>query len=146
MYKTVLCAIGLGSRERAEHLLDTSKGLLANDGILHVVHVVERFASFTMKAPDDATIAVIGDAEQKLRALCKQLSIPGLVHVRTDRAAETILEVAAEVEADLIVMAAHRADVLDHIFGSTVDHVAHHARCSIHIDRISQTAISGAKR
>ncbi|WP_454854571.1 universal stress protein [Rhizobium binxianense] len=136
MFKTIVCAIGLGSRERAEHLLRTSQALLATDGNLHVVHIVERFPSFAVQAPNEWTIGVIRDAEQKLSTLCKQLSITAIVHVRTGRAAETVLEIAEEVSADLIVMADHRSDILDHVFGSTVDRIAHHARCSIHIDRL----------
>jgi nucleotide-binding universal stress UspA family protein len=72
--------------------------------------------------------------------LCKQLSVPALVHVRTGRAADTILAIAAEMSADLIVVAAHTPDVLDHVFGSTVDHIVHHAKCSVHIDRILPAA------
>ncbi|MBB3384302.1 nucleotide-binding universal stress UspA family protein [Rhizobium sp. BK609] len=34
------------------------------------------------------------------------------------------------------MVAAHTNDVFDRVFGSTVDHIVHHAKCSVHIDRI----------
>ncbi|AYG63579.1 universal stress protein [Rhizobium jaguaris] len=135
MYKTIVCAVGLGSRERAEHLVRTAQTLLDTDGTLHVVHVVERFPSLVRQGPDDWAVSVIDEAEKKLSLLCRQLSVPALIHVRTGRAADTILAIAAETKADLIVVAAHVPDVLDRVFGSTVDHVARHAKCCVHIIR-----------
>jgi len=41
MFNTVFCAIGMGSRERVHHLIDTSRELLAPGGILHFVHAVD---------------------------------------------------------------------------------------------------------
>ncbi|MDK4741275.1 universal stress protein [Rhizobium sp. LEGMi198b] len=136
MYKTIVCAVGLGSRERAEHLVRTAQSLLETDGSLHVVHVVERFPSITSQEPDGWAVSVIDEAEKKLSQLCKQLSVPALIHVRPGRAGDTILAIAAEVKADLIVVAGHRPDVLDRVFGSTVDQIMHHAKCCVHVDRI----------
>ncbi|GAJ92293.1 universal stress protein [Agrobacterium rhizogenes] len=140
MYKTIVCAVGLGSKERAEHLVRTAYALLNTGGILHVAHTVERFPSLVQQRPDDWAVSIISEAEEKMSQLCKQLSVPALVHVRTGRAADTILAIAAEMSADLIVVAAHTPDVLDHVFGSTVDHIVHHAKCSVHIDRILPAA------
>lgn len=136
MYKTIVCAVGLGSRERAEHLVRTAQALLDTDGSLHVVHVVESFPSLVSQGPDDWAVSVIDEAEKKLSLLCKQLSVPALIHVRAGRAADTILAIAAETKADLIVVAAHASDILDRVFGSTVDHIMHHAKCCVHVDRI----------
>ena len=138
MYRTILCAVGLGSRERAEHLLLTARSLLEPEGRLHVVHGVERFPSRDAQCPDGWAIAVIAEAEQKLLTLCEALSIEGEVKVRAGRASEAILAIASEVGADLIVLSAHRPDLLDHVLGSTVDYVVRHARCSVLIDRDAQ--------
>ncbi len=140
MYKTIVCAVGLGSRERAEHLVRTACALLNTDGTLHLAHTVERFPSLVTQGPDDEDVSVISEAEEKLSQLCRQLSVPALVHVRTGRAADAILAIAAEMRADLIVVAAHAPDILDRVFGSTVDHIVHHAKCSVHIDRLMPAA------
>lgn len=135
MYRQIICAIGLGSRESAEHIMRTSYSLLAPGGALTVAHVVDRFAT-TQDNPDSWAVSVISEAEEKLTMLCKQLDIPALVHVRSGPASRTLLTIAKERHADLIVVAAHRSDIFDRIFGSTVDHIIRHARSSVLIDRI----------
>ncbi|WP_168880173.1 universal stress protein [Rhizobium sp. P28RR-XV] len=138
MYRRIICAIGLGSRESAEHAIRTSYSLLAPGGELTVAHVVERFPT-TQDNPDSWAVSVIGEAEDKLTMLCKRLDIPAFVHVRSGPAARTLLTVAKERNADLIVVAAHRTDILDRIFGSTVDHIIRHAHSSVLIDRIENS-------
>jgi nucleotide-binding universal stress UspA family protein len=46
-----------------------------------------------------------------------------------------ILRVAAEVGADLIVMASHRPELVDHLLGSNAAHVVQHAKCSVLVVR-----------
>jgi nucleotide-binding universal stress UspA family protein len=145
MYARIICAIGLGSRERAEHLLRTSYSLLAPEGELTVAHIVERFPA-EQKCPDSWAISVIGEAEEKLNTLCKNLDIPAFIHVRSGSASRTLLKIAEEREADLIVVAAHASDIFDHIFGSTVDYVVRHSRSSVLIDRIGTSQIAKAER
>ena len=57
------------------------------------------------------------------------------VELRPGHAAELILRVAAEKEADLIVLG-HRGHFLrDHVLGSTADRVSEHADCPVMIVR-----------
>ncbi|WP_184364155.1 universal stress protein [Rhizobium sp. BK602] len=137
MYQRIMCAIGLGSREVAEHILRTSHSLLAPGGELTVAHVVERFPT-ARDNPDSWAVSVIGEAEEKLTLLCRRLDIPAFIHVRSGPASRTLLAIAKERHADLIVVAAHRSDILDRIFGSTVDHIIRHAHSSVLIDRIEK--------
>lgn len=139
MYDRVICAIGLGSRERAEHLLRTSHTLLKPGGQLTVVHVVERFPS-GHESPDEWAVSVIGEAEEKLNVLCRRLGITAAIDVRTGTASKTLLIIAKERKADLIVMATHASDIFDRIFGSTVEYVIQHAECSVLIDRGQRSA------
>ncbi|ENN86829.1 UspA domain protein [Rhizobium freirei PRF 81] len=137
MYTRIICAIGLGSRERAEHILRTSYSLLAPGGELTAAHIVERFPA-GQESPDGWAISMIGEAEEKLGTLCRRLDIPAFIHVRSGPAARTLLKIAKERNAELIVVAAHTSDIFDRIFGSTVDHVVRHARASVLIDRIGE--------
>ncbi|WP_312862898.1 universal stress protein [Rhizobium sp. P28RR-XV] len=89
---------------------------------------------------------MIGEAEERLSTLCKNLGIPAFVHVRSGSASRTLLKIAEEREADLIVVAAHASDIFDHIFGSTVDHIVRHARSSVLIDRIGVSHIASGQR
>ncbi|NTF45556.1 universal stress protein [Rhizobium rhizogenes] len=142
MYDRVMCAIGLGSRERAEHLLRTSQALLKPNGQLTVVHIVERFPS-GHESPDEWAVSVIGEAEEKLNALCRRLGITATIDVRTGTASKTLLIIAKESRADLIVLATHASDILDRIFGSTVEYVIRHAECSVLIDRAERSVTAG---
>ncbi|TXI04571.1 MAG: universal stress protein [Rhizobium sp.] len=134
MYDKIICAIGLGSRERAERLLRTSHALLTPAGELTVVHVIERFPS-GHESPSEWEVSVIKEAEEKLGALCRRLGITASIDVRPGNASKTLLAVAKEKKADLIVLATHNSDILDRIFGSTVEYVIRHAVCSVLIER-----------
>lgn len=138
MYARIICAIGLGSRERAERLLRTSQALLTPGGELTVVHVIERTPSADV-SPDNWAVSVIGEAEEKLNALCKRLGITASVDIRMGTASKTLLIAAKENKADLIVLATHASDILDRIFGSTVEYVTRHAECSVLIDRTEKS-------
>lgn len=141
MYDRVICAIGLGSRERAEHLLRTSHALVKPRGELTVVHVIERSPS-AHENPDEWAVSVIGDAEEKLNALCRRLGIAATIDVRTGTASRTLLLIAKEKKADLIVLATHASDILDRIFGSTVEDVIRHAECSVLVDRAEKSGMT----
>ncbi|MFK0164248.1 universal stress protein [Rhizobium sp. NPDC090279] len=134
MYDKIICAIGLGSRERAERLLFTSRSLLSTGGELTVAHIVERSPS-GHENPDDWAVSVISEAEEKLNALCRRLGITASIDVRLGTASKTLLTVANERNADLIVLATHTSDILDRIFGSTVEYVIRHAECSVLVER-----------
>jgi len=134
MYDRVICAIGLGSRERAEHLLRTSNALLTPGGQLTVVHVIERFPS-ARENPDERAISAFSEAEEKLSALCRRLGIDAQIDVRNGTASKTLLLIAKEKKADLLVLATHASDIFDRIFGSTTEYVIEHAECSVLVDR-----------
>lgn len=78
---------------------------------------------------------MLSDADRQLCALCHFLPSHPILHVKTGQAAQTILDVATEIQAELIVVAGHEEDILDRFFGSTVDRVAHRAKCSVLIHR-----------
>lgn len=136
MYDRIVCAVGLGSRERAERLLKACGQLLNPGGAIFVCHAIERSSGDLNMGPDERAVASISEANDKLAALSRHLHIQPAIEIRVGRASDVVLKVAAERNADLIVMAAHKMDVLDYIFGDTVDHVVHHAKCSVHIDRV----------
>jgi nucleotide-binding universal stress UspA family protein len=63
----------------------------------------------------------------------ERAGVPIEVDLRPGHAAELIVRVAAEVDADLIVLG-HKGHFLrDHLLGSTADRVAEHAGCPVMI-------------
>ncbi|TCR75632.1 universal stress protein [Rhizobium sp. BK376] len=139
LFERIVCAIGLKSQERARHLIKISKELLSPGGTLYLVHALEEFPVSSAGNPagieDPNASKLLAAAERSLAELSQQLSVPAVLRVRTGGAARTILDVAEEIDADLIVVSAHEQGLLSRLFGSTADKVAREARCSIHICR-----------
>ena len=55
--------------------------------------------------------------------------------VATGNAYETILDVAGKVEADLIVIGAHKPDFKDYLLGPNAARVVRHSKCSVYVVR-----------
>lgn len=136
MYDRIVCAVGLGSRERAERLLKAAGQLLNPGGTIFVCHAIERSINDFNGVPDSRTVLSMTEARDKLTAVARHLHVIPAIEIRVGRASDVLLQLASEHSADLIVVAAHRMDILDYIFGATVDRIVHHAKCSVHIDRI----------
>jgi len=78
------------------------------------------------------------DAKKKLAAAVKKhvpakVDIQQIVHL--GRISHEILETARDIDADLIIMAAHKPKFGDFMTGSTTDQVIHRASCSVWITR-----------
>ncbi|HWQ23973.1 MAG TPA: universal stress protein [Gaiellaceae bacterium] len=79
--------------------------------------------------------AFFGRLADEVRARARAAGVEIEVEVRPGHAAELISRVAAERDADLIVIG-HRGHFLrDHLLGSTADRVAEHAACPVMIVR-----------
>ncbi len=55
--------------------------------------------------------------------------------VRIGHTSTTILDYAADLGADLIVLASHRPGIEDYFLGSTAARVVRHATCSVLVSR-----------
>ncbi|WHO77026.1 universal stress protein [Rhizobium sp. BT03] len=146
MYRTIICGIGMGSRQTANRLLRRAAALVEEGGSIVVVHVVENIPHrHLMELPEEFETTAIADAERKLAALCKELGIPATIEVRVGTAASLLVTVARETSADLILLSSHVLDITDYVFSSIVDKVVRHAGCSVLIDRRFDCRHSGAE-
>jgi nucleotide-binding universal stress UspA family protein len=108
-----------------------------------------RLHALAVEGPLPAYAATIGEVDEVKRekdaffgALCARAreqaeaaGVPIDVELRPGHAAELIVSVAHETEADLIVLG-HRGHFLrDHLLGSTADRVAENAGCPVMIVR-----------
>lgn len=102
---------------------------------LHVVDLGNTLAAAL--APTAAVDAASGEAyeaaaEQALGAQLASLGRDGGVLLRRGRPAATIVDVATEIGASLVVVGRHRMNALERIvLGSTAEEVAAHAPCSV---------------
>jgi nucleotide-binding universal stress UspA family protein len=89
-------------------------------------------------APDDWAVDVMAAAESRLSEALRSTNTPALIHVRAGNPSQVIIAIAKEIAADLVVIASHRDDVLDRVFGSVVDHVVQRAPCSVLVLRTTR--------
>ena len=136
MFATIVCAIGRGSRQRMLQLVETARAQLAPNGSLHLIHAVEGLP--LSAAPDDWAVDVMAAAESRLSEASRSTNTPALIHVRAGNPSQVIIAIAKEIAADLVVIASHRDDVLDRVFGSVVDHVVQRAPCSVLVLRTTR--------
>ncbi|MBB4237264.1 universal stress protein [Rhizobium esperanzae] len=136
MYRTIICGIGMGSRQTANRLLRRAAALVDDGGSIVVTHVIENIPHRHLtELPEPFETTAIVDAEKKLAALCKELGIPARIEVRIGVAASALVAVARETSADLILLSSHVSDITDYVFSSIVEKVVRHAGCSVLIDR-----------
>src|ERR1700733_3243511 len=84
MYNTVVCAIGQGSQQRTQQLITAASTLVAPNGKLHLVHILDGMASFSA-FPDEWDMGVIADVEKTLVRALRSTGTSASVHVREGR-------------------------------------------------------------
>ncbi|MGI9382610.1 MAG: universal stress protein [Methyloligellaceae bacterium] len=109
---------------------------------LHILNVVpDGMLKMTIVAqliPDDYEQKLADHARQQLTALIGQQETEGVAvepAVRLGSVYKEVLRYARDVEADLIVMGAHRPEVKDYLLGSNAAQVVRHAPCSVWVVR-----------
>jgi universal stress protein A len=140
--KTILVATDFG--EAADAALSYGRALARTfGGTLHLLHVTENQFLRPMAAnPHDANEAT----RRRLTALLGDHDRRGLdadVTLETsDAPAEAIVEYAARIEADLIVMGTHGRTGLDRLLtGSVAEHVVRTAPCPVLTVRSCRSAV-----
>ncbi len=131
--------VAVDGSDASNHAFDTALELAALTG--------GGLTALAVEGPLPAYAATIGEVEEvkrekdaffehlltTTRERAEQAGVPIEVDLRPGHAAELIVRVAVEVEADLIVLG-HKGHFLrDHLLGSTADRVAEHAGCPVMI-------------
>lgn len=81
---------------------------------------------------------LVAQAESRMQDLAKELipkEVFGGIIAAHGTIYEKIVDAANEIEAEIIVMAAHRPSLADFMLGPNTARVARHARCSVQIVR-----------
>lgn len=80
----------------------------------------------------------VAQAEARMKELAKELipkEVFGGVIAAHGTIYEKIVDAANEIDAAIIIMAAHRPSLADYLLGPNTARVARHARCSVQIVR-----------
>jgi len=144
MYKHVLAA--LDGSPRSSQVLRQAAELCARTGAtLHLCHAVNvplglPADTWTLSG-EDLRARLIDHGLQELTRLAADLH-PHVTPVhwgervsRLGRPAQVIVDLAEELEVDLIVIGCHSLDMLDRLLGTTAARVVNHAHCDVLVVR-----------
>ena len=131
MYHNILLCTDFGPHSQA-----TAKKAwqLANqyDAKLHVIHVVEPIPTYGYAGSIDLQSLSEQQAEKLLKQLADDLQIPAeYAFIAVGSAKQEILDVAGEINADLIILGSHGHHGLARLLGSTANAIAHSAKCDV---------------
>ena len=143
MSRSVLCAVDISNQGKDDAVLKEAKRLADMDSAqLDVVTVIPDFgkslvAGFFDKSHHDKAIAEAKHAlkDQIIESLGADADAKVRHVVATGSAYEEILRVAAETDAALIVIGAHKPDFADYLLGPNAARVVRHSSCSVHVVR-----------
>ena len=144
MYKHILAALD-GSPRAAAVLQDAALLASRTAATLHLCHAVNVPLGLPADAlslgSDDLQARLIAHGQQELALRVEELQptvtpiLWGERVVRIGRPAQVIVDIAAELHVDLIVLGSHGFDVIDRVLGTTAARVVNHAPCSVLVVR-----------
>ena len=136
MYKTILVPIDMAHVAEGKAILDVAAEHLADGSKIILLNVVEDIPNWAAaEIPKEIMDRSLTYAENELAGIAKASGLKMETMVRKGQPYNTILEVAKEKAADLIVIASHRPGLQDYFLGSTAAKVVRHATCSVLVVR-----------
>lgn len=136
MYKTILVPVHLGDDEHAKAKIAMARKIGGKKARLIVASVIEEVPGFIATSlPAGILDKTRATALAEVKALVTVADPQAEVEVRMGHAAITILAIAEEKGADLIIVGAHRPGLQDYFLGSTAARVVRHSNCSVLVAR-----------
>ena len=136
MYSSILIPVALDHEPLVEAKIATARNMVLPDGIITLMTVLEQIPGFTaefvtVKSENHLTAKIMSNLES-LAADADDIKCD----VTTGKPGVRIVEYAAEIGADLIIVGAHHPSAMDYFLGSTASRVARRAACSVLIQRV----------
>jgi len=136
MYKTILVPIDIANLDRGKAMIDVATAHASQGAQIIILNVVEEIPTWAAaEIPDGIIDRSRQISVDEMNAIAKESGIEMAVEVRMGHSYNTILEVAKEKSADLIIVASHRPGLQDYFLGSTAAKVVRHAKCSVLVVR-----------
>ena len=136
LHKSILVAVDLGNVAKLDSLIDHASRYASADSKIILLNVVEDIPSWAaVELPRGIVEKSTQSALERLKALAASSSIEVEAEVRVGHPYKTILEVADEKSAELIIVASHQPELHDYFLGSTAAKVVRHATCSVLVVR-----------
>ena len=136
MYKTILVPIDMAHVVEGKANIDLATQHAAAGASIILLNVVEEIPNWAaVELPTGLIDKSVHSSQSELNAIAAATGLKMGVEVRTGHSYKTILEVAEEKKADLIIIASHRPGLQDYFLGSTAAKVVRHANCSVLVVR-----------
>lgn len=134
MYKNIL--VGVDGSDSAQRAAEVAAGLASATGAtLHIVTAVDEKGA-PADLPEGMRPLSPGErAEAIATQVAESLSYDGTVQASPapGKPADALVQVAKEIDADLIVVGNRRVQGISRVLGSVATDVAHHAPCDVYI-------------
>lgn len=149
MAKTILVPIDLADMETSRKVLDTALEQASNvDTSLTVMTVVPAIVGgldyrYAIRGETGGSVdydvkEIVAEALARLNEVVAEQAPEGMsvdTIVRHGPVYEQILQVADDINADQIVIGAHRPQISDYLLGPNTARVVRHAKCSVNVVR-----------
>lgn len=141
MYRHILVPVDIQWQVDRRPGLEAAVPMAQHSGAeLHVLTVVPEmgFPLVAQYFPKGAEEKIAEDAEAALHRLVQEkvpAGVPVQILVAQGSIYKGILKMAEEIQADLIVMAAHQPGSIESLLGPNASRVARHATCSVLVVR-----------
>ena len=136
MYKNILVPIDLAHLEKGQPTIEVARKLADDNSRIILLNVIEEIPIWVASELPAGIIEKSSlTAHSEMKAVAKAAVIEADVEVRSGHSHNTILSVADELDADLIVIASHKPGLQDYFLGSTAARVVRHAKCSVLVVR-----------
>jgi len=136
MFKTILVPIDMAHVAEGKVNIDFAVEHGANGADIILLNVVEEIPGWAAaELPANLIEQSRTKAKTDLQAIANASGLSMDVEVRSGHPYKTILDVAKDKGADLIIIASHQPGLQDYFLGSTAAKVVRHAKCSVLVMR-----------
>jgi nucleotide-binding universal stress UspA family protein len=140
MFASILVPIDLADTDLAKPAIETAASLAkTSGGLVRLINVMPMMPVMLADyVPPDFDAQQRQSAQEALAIVARESGINALqisTAVRQGGIYHEILEEAADVGADLIVMTSHRPSMQSYFLGSNAGHVVRYAKCSVLVVR-----------
>ncbi|WP_192035074.1 universal stress protein [Halomonas sp. YLGW01] len=141
MFNQILIPVDLVHQEHVAELREAARLLIDGSGNITLLYVDPTRVhgdSLVVQLDESDDAEPRREALTQLQGLAQSLQLENVtmnVITREGAAHDQILEYAAEISADAILMMASRPGLTDYFIGSTAERVVRHADCSVFVIR-----------
>ena len=144
MSKKILVPIDISEMELTKQVIPHVEGYAKqNDATIHFLSVIPDYTYFASYGLGYASVAPDArereaEAMKTLSEIVAKFSLPGdrvEKHVLSGAPKDHILQLAEDIDADVIILASHRPSMSTYLLGSNAAAVVRHSKCSVLVVR-----------